>query len=146
MKIHIGTDHAGFVLKNKLVEYLKTLGHDVVDHGAFSLDPNDDYPDFVKPVADAVSKDSDSMGIVLGGSGQGEAITANKFDNIRAVEYYGGNLEIVTLGREHNNANILSLGARFITDTEAETAVKLFLETSFSHDPRHIRRIDEIHN
>ena len=146
MKIHIGTDHAGFALKNKLSEYLKALGHDVVDHGAFSLDPTDDYPDFIKPVAEAVSNDSESKGIVLGGSGQGEAMVANKFDNVRAVEYYGGTTEIIKLGREHNDANVLSLGARFVTDIEAETAVKLFLETDFSNYPRHIRRIEEINN
>lgn len=146
MKIHIGTDHAGFELKNKLVEYIKELGHDVIDHGAFSLDPSDDYPDFIKPVAEAVSKDLQSKGIILGGSGQGEAMTANKFDEVRAVEYYGGTTEIIKLGREHNDANILSIGARFVTDDEATTAVKLFLETDFSNDPRHIRRIEEINN
>lgn len=146
MKIHIGTDHAGFTLKNKLAEYIKTLGHDVVDHGAFSLDLNDDYPDFIKPVAEAVSKDPESKGIILGGSGQGEAMVANKFDDVRAVEYYGGTTEIIKLGREHNDANVLSLGARFVTDDEAETAVKLFLETDFSGDERHIRRIEEINN
>lgn len=146
MKIHIGTDHAGFELKNKLVEYLKTLGHDVLDHGAFSLDPTDDYPDFIKPVAEAVSKDPQSKGIILGGSGQGEAMVANKFDDVRAIEYYGGEIEIVKLGREHNNANILSLGARFVADDEVYEAVKVFIETDFSNEPRHVRRIEEIND
>lgn len=144
MKIHIGTDHAGFELKNKLVQYIQTLGHEVIDHGAFIYDKHDDYPDFIKPVAVAVSLDPESMGIALGGSGQGEAMCANKFQNIRALEYYGGNRGIVKLGREHNNANILSLGARFVTDDEAYEAMKVFLETEFSGDERHIQRIQKL--
>lgn len=143
MKIHIGTDHAGFELKNKLVEYIQTLGHEIIDHGAFVYDEYDDYPDFIKLVATAVSLDPESIGIILGGSGQGEAMCANKFSNIRALEYYGGNREIVKLGREHNNANILSLGARFVTDSEAYEAVKVFLETEFSGDERHIKRLSK---
>ncbi len=143
MKIHIGTDHAGFELKNKLVEYLQKLGHEIIDHGAFSFDPADDYPDFVTPVAHAVAMDMNSFGIVLGGSGQGEAMVANRFEGVRALEYYGGNLAIIPLGREHNNANILSLGARFVTDDEAYEAVKLFIETDFSGDERHVDRINK---
>jgi ribose 5-phosphate isomerase B len=141
MNIHIGTDHAGFELKNKLVEYLNELGHTITDHGAFIYDANDDYPDFITPVAHAVSMDTNSFGIILGGSGQGEAMNANRFAEVRAIEYYGGEIEIVKLGREHNNANVLSLGARFITDEEAREAVKVFIETEFSRDERHIRRI-----
>ena len=143
MKIHIGTDHAGFELKNKLVEYLNKLGHEITDHGAFTYDPNDDYPDYITPVAHAVSMDMQSLGIILGGSGQGEAMNANRFAEVRAVEYYGATLEIVKLGREHNNANILSLGARFVTEDEAYEAVKLFLETEFSGDERHIERLSK---
>ncbi|HQV64941.1 MAG TPA: RpiB/LacA/LacB family sugar-phosphate isomerase [Candidatus Paceibacterota bacterium] len=143
MKIHIGTDHAGFELKNKLVEYLNELGHDITDHGAFSYDSTDDYPDFVTPVAHAVSMDMNSFGIVLGGSGQGEAMNANRFEEVRAIEYYGGEIEIVKLGREHNNANVLSLGARFVSDEEAREAVKVFLETEFSGDERHIERLSK---
>jgi ribose 5-phosphate isomerase B len=146
MKIHIGTDHAGFELKNKLVEYLNKLGHEITDHGAFVYDPDDDYPDFITPVAHAVSMDTNSFGIILGGSGQGEAMCANRFIDIRAIEYYGGTLEIVKLGREHNNANMLSLGARFISDDEAYKAVKAFLETGFSGDERHVRRINKLLN
>jgi len=144
MKIYIGSDHAGYDLKEKLKVFLKGLNHEVIDKGAFKLDENDDYPDFIVPVAEAVAKDEASLGIILGGSGEGEQISANKIDGIRAVEYYGGNLEIVKLGREHNDANILSLGARFIKEDEAFDAVKLFIETSFSNDERHIRRINKI--
>lgn len=144
MKIYIGSDHAGFLLKEKLKIHLTLLGHDVVDKGAFSLNENDDYPDFIKPTAEAVSKDEGSMGLILGGSGEGEAIDANKIHGIRAIEYYGKNLEIVKLGREHNNANILSLGARFLSEEEAKEAVETFLNTKFSLDERHIRRINKI--
>lgn len=143
MKIHIGTDHPGFELKNKLVEFLNKLRHEIIDHGAFAYDENDDYPDFVKPVAEAVSMDTNSFGIVLGGSGQGEAMCVNRFKEVRALEYYGGNIKIVKLGREHNNANILSIGARFVTDDEAYEAVKVFLETEFSGDERHVRRLNK---
>ena len=141
MKIHIGTDHAGFELKNKLVEYLNELGHDITDHGAFSYDPTDDYPDFIKPCAEAVAKDTESLGIILGGSGQGEAMCANHVQGIRAGVYVGGDIEIVKLLREHNDANILSVGARFVAEDEAEKAVQVFLETPFSNDPRHARRL-----
>jgi ribose 5-phosphate isomerase B len=144
MKIHMGADHAGYLLKEELKKYITELGHETVDHGAFTLDVQDDYPDFVEPVAQAVSQDETSMGIVLGGSGQGEAMNANRFEHVRAIEYYGGDLEMVTLGREHNNANVLSLGARFVTEEEARQAVKLFLETDFSHDERHVRRLEKI--
>ena len=144
MKIYIGSDHAGYELKEKLKEYMKELGNEVIDKGAFTLVPTDDYPDYIIPVAEAVAKDDESFGIILGGSGEGEQIVANKVDGIRAIEYYGGNLEIVKLGREHNNANILSLGARFIKENEAKAAIKIFLETNFSKDERHIRRINKI--
>ncbi len=172
MNIHIGTDHAGFELKEKLVQYLNKLGHEITDHGAFSYDLDDDYPDFITPVAHAVSMDMNSLGIILGGSGQGEAMCANKISGIRAGVFYGcvipdlirypgfndknlntdleietihteNSFEIVRLLREHNNANILSLGARFITDDEVFAAVKVFLETEFSNDERHVRRINK---
>ena len=146
MKIYIGSDHAGFELKEKLKKYLESLSIEVIDKGAFSLDVNDDYPDFIVPVAEAVVKDNQSLGVILGGSGEGEQISANKVDGIRAIEFYGGNLEIVKLGREHNNANILSLGARFISEDEAKEAVKIFTETPFSNNERHVRRLNEIKN
>ncbi|MCX6754814.1 MAG: RpiB/LacA/LacB family sugar-phosphate isomerase [Candidatus Nomurabacteria bacterium] len=142
--IYIGSDHAGYELKEKLKIIIKELGYEIEDKGAFSLDNNDDYPDFIKPVAEAVALDVNSLGIVLGGSGEGEQISANKVEGIRAIEYYGGNIEIVKLGREHNDANILSLGARFIKEEEAKEAVKLFLETEFKNEERHVRRINKL--
>lgn len=144
MKIYIGSDHAGYELKEKLKAYIQSLNIEIVDKGAFALDNEDDYPDFIIPVAEAVVKESKSLGIIIGGSGEGEQISANKIDGIRAIEFYGGNLEIVKLGREHNNANILSLGARFIAEDEAKNAIILFMNTPFTNDERHIRRINKI--
>ncbi len=143
MKIYLGTDHAGFELKEKLKEYLSGLGHDIIDKGAFKYDETDDYPDFIKPVAEAVQIDADSCGIILGKSGEGEAMIANRFDGVRAIEYYGGNLEIVKLARMHNDANILSLGAGFVNGDEAKEAVQLFLNTQFEGG-RHERRIEKM--
>lgn len=154
MKVYIGTDHAGFELKNKLVEYLKELGHDVSDQGPFEYDAQDDYPDFIFPVAEAVGSDIGSFGIVLGGSGQGEAMCANRVSGVRAAVYYGeagtqedmsGNtLGMIASTREHNNANVLSIGARFLSEEQVKDAIKLFLETPFSGDERHVRRIKKI--
>lgn len=144
MKIYLGTDHAGFQLKEKIKDFLIDLKYEVTDCGSFSCDETDDYPDFVIPVAKYVGQDDTSFGIIFGGSGQGEAICSNKHKNIRAVVYYGKNLEISKIAREHNDANILSLGARFITEEEAMEAVKIFLSTPFSNDERHIRRIKKI--
>lgn len=144
-KIYIGADHAGYELKEKLKIYIKDdLYLEIIDKGAFSLNEKDDYPDFIIPVAEAISQEENSLGIILGGSGQGEGISANKIDGIRAIVFYGGNLEIVKLGREHNNANILSLGARFTKEDEAKKAVKIFIETKFSEEKRHIRRINKL--
>lgn len=145
MKIYLASDHAGFEMKNHLVEFLDGHGYTAIDKGAFSLDENDDYPDYVKLVAEEILLDPNGVkGIILGGSGQGEAIAANRFKGIRAAVYYGGNEKIIELSREHNNANILSLGARFITNEEAEKVVKLWLEKEFSKAERHIRRIEKI--
>lgn len=142
--IYIGSDHAGYELKEKLKIFLKDLGLETKDLGAFEYNEDDDYPDFITPVALAVKDTEGSLGVVLGGSGQGEQIVANKTDGIRAIEYYGGNLEIVKLGREHNNANILSLGARFISEGEARKAIMAFIETPFSNEDRHVRRLEDI--
>lgn len=144
MKIFIGSDHAGFELKEKLVPFLKELGHEVEDKGAFSFDPNDDYPDFIKPVGQAVSENPGSRGIVLGGSGEGEGIATDRFAGVRTAVWYGGNIEPVRLSREHNDANILSIGARFVSEDEAKEAIRLWLGTPFSGDERHIRRIGKI--
>ncbi|MBI4010547.1 MAG: RpiB/LacA/LacB family sugar-phosphate isomerase [Candidatus Aenigmarchaeota archaeon] len=145
MKIIIGSDHAGFELKGKIKEYLDGLNFEYEDLGANSLDPSDDYPDFIIPVAKKVAKNpKENLGIVIGGSGQGEAIAANKIKGIRATVYYGGSLNIVKLSRTHNNSNILSLGARFLTEGEAIEAVKLWIETPFSNEERHKRRIGKI--
>ncbi len=145
MKIYLGADHAGFELKQKIKQFLEQAGHEAVDLGAFSLDQNDDYPDFITPVAHAVAHDLvegvESKGIIFGGSGQGEAMAANRVDGVRAAVFYGAPLDIIKLSREHNNANILSIGARFVSEEEAFAAVKLWLETSFSGDERHVRRI-----
>ena len=141
MKIYFATDHAGYELKEALASYVeKDLGYTVADMGAHQNDPADDYPDFIQLAAQEVSHDpSGSRGIIMGGSGQGEAIVANRFPNVRCALYYGGPLDIVKLSREHNNANILSLGARFLTLEEAKAAVKLWLETSFIEEERHRR-------
>lgn len=147
MKIYIGTDHAGFELKEKLVVFLRELGYEVEDLGAHTYDGEDDYPDFVRPVALAVARDTGSRGIILGGSGQGEAICANRVSGVRAAVYYGGAVDIAVLSREHNDANILSLGARFIEDEEAREIVRVWLETPFSGVARHAKRnakIDEV--
>ena len=143
--IYLGSDHAGFELKGKVKAFLESAGYETADLGAFHNDASDDYPDFILPVANSVAADLikgvESKGIVFGGSGEGEAMAANRVDGVRAAEYYGGPLEIVKLSREHNNANVLSLGARFVSEEEALAAVKLWLETPFSDDDRHIRRI-----
>lgn len=146
MKIYIGTDHAGYEMKEALASYLeKELGYTVADMGAHQKDPNDDYPDFITLVAQEVSHDPNlSRGIVLGASGQGEAMVANRFPKVRCTVYYGGTLDILKLSRDHNNANMLSLGTRFISLDEAKKAVKLWLDTPFSEDERHKRRLKKI--
>ena len=144
MTVYLAVDHAGFALKENIKKLLVDSGYEIKDFGAFKLDPEDDYPDFVKLVAEAVAKDPKrSRGIVLGGSGQGEAMAANRYKGVRAAVYYGGPQDIVKLSREHNNANVLSLGARFISEQEALAAVKLWLETPFSTEPRHARRLEK---
>lgn len=144
MKIAFGADHAGFELKEKLKTFVIEAGHEVVDFGATSEDPADDYPDFIRPAAQAVANGDAERAIILGGSGQGEAIVANRINGVRAVVFYGGPEEIVTLSREHNDANVLSLGARFLTADSARAAVMMWLSTAFSGDERHVRRIAKI--
>ncbi len=146
MKIYIGTDHAGFELKEELKKFLKDLGCEVVDKGAYEFNKEDDYPDFILPVVKAVAediaRDLDSRGIVIGGSGQGEAIVANKVKNIRAAVVYDE--YSARMSREHNDANIVSLGTRTLSADKAKKLVKLWLETPFSNEERHKRRIEKI--
>jgi ribose 5-phosphate isomerase B len=139
MRVHIGTDHAGFDLKNYLVAALKADGHELVDHGPHTYDAEDDYPVFCIPAAEAVVADPGSLCIVIGGSGNGEQIAANKVVGARAALAY--NLDTARLGREHNDANVIAIGARMHTQEEALELVRLFLSTPFSGDPRHARRI-----
>ena len=146
MKIYIGTDHAGYEMKEELKKYLSKLGHEVEDMGAHELDPDDDYPDFIALVAEGVVAHEDSMGIVLGGTGIGEGIEANRLFGIRAAVYNGQPKRTVVLSREHNDANVLSLGARFIDLDEAKEVVSLWLDTEFSKKERHMRRIVKLDN
>ena len=147
MKIYLAADHAGFFLKEILRKFLIEQGHEVTDFGANRENKDDDYPDFIHPVAEKVSEDPGKRwGIVLGGSGEGEAMVANRYKGVHAVVWYGMNDRILTLSREHNNANVLSIGARFISVEEAKHGIQLWLETPFSYDPRHQRRIDKIDN
>lgn len=153
MKIFVGSDHAGFGLKEKLIPYLKELGYEVEDKGASEYKENDDYPDYIIPVAREVSmRPNDSRGIVLGGSGQGEGMAANKFRGVRATVFYGERDCIVTeehesiikISRADNNANLLSIGARFVTEEEMKVAVKEWLDTAFKNEEKYLRRIQKM--
>ena len=139
MRVHIGTDHAGFDLKNYLVSALVADGHDVVDHGPAAYDAEDDYPVYCIPVAEAAVAEPGSLGIVIGGSGNGEQIAANKVVGARAALAYDEST--ATLARQHNDANVVSIGARMHTEEQALDLVRLFLSTPFSGDDRHARRI-----
>ena len=169
MKIFIGADHAGFELKEKLKTFLKEKGYNVIDKGASELNPEDDYPDFIRVVAEAVAEGfergrvdtslPDVRGVIVGGSGQGEAIAANRVKGARAAVFYASRApigivdaeerrsqdpyEIIRLTRMHNDANILSIGARFITEEEAKKAIEIFLATTFEGG-RHLRRVTKI--
>jgi ribose 5-phosphate isomerase B len=147
MKIYLATDHAGFALKENIKKYLEEKGNEVYDCGALTLEPGDGYPVYMVKAAESVHNDAlhaPSMAVIFGGSGQGEAIVANRFRHVRAIVYAGGNLELVKLGREHNDANVISVGARFVTEAEAKQAIDLFFATPFSHDERHAERIIQI--
>ena len=143
MKIHIATDHAGLDLKNTIKKFLVDKGHDVTDHGAYKYDALDDYPDFIFPCARAVASDFNSRGIILGGSGQGEAMAANRIKGCRAAVFYNGPKEIIKLSREHNDANILSIGARFMLENEIYDIIELWLEEPFAGG-RHQKSIDKL--
>ncbi len=142
MRVHIGCDHAGFELKNFLVGELGALGHEVVDHGPQSYDPEDDYPAFCIAAGEAVVADPGSLAIVIGGSGNGEQIAANKVTGTRAALAY--DVDTARLARQHNDANVIALGGRMHSEAEALGLVTLFLDTPFSGDPRHQRRIDQL--
>ena len=151
MKIYLAADHRGFELKEKIKEWLKEWGYEYEDMGAFEFNKDDDYPDFIRKAAEAVANDPErNRGIILGGSGQGEAMVANRYKGVRAAVYYGGFEEVVKLSREHNNANILSLGialgstfegSKPMDEETARKVIKVWLETPFSGEERHKRRI-----
>ena len=143
MKIFLAADHAGFELKEFLSNHLIHLEYNVEDCGAYEMDSTDDYPDFIIPAARKVASDPDSRGIIMGGSGQGEAIAANRIKGVRAAVYYDGPIDIVRLSRSHNNANILSLGARFISNEKAVEVVKMWFNEPFKGG-RHQKRIDKL--
>jgi ribose 5-phosphate isomerase B len=140
MRVHIGSDHAGYELKQHLVGWLEEHGHEAVDHGPPAYDPDDDYPPYVLRAAEAAAADRDALGIVLGGSGNGEAIAANKVRGVRAALAW--NDDTAALGRQHNDANVISIGARMHSLDEAVGFVRIFLETMFTGDARHSRRIE----
>ncbi len=142
MRIHIGSDHAGLEFKNVIIEHLTSHGHEVTDHGPHEYDALDDYPVFCIPAAEAVAADEGSFGIVLGGSGNGEQIAANKVKGVRAALVWS--IEIAKLAREHNNANVISLGGRMHTEEFCLELVDTFLATPFPGDERHVRRINLI--
>lgn len=160
MNIALTTDHAGFEALRQLQVWLEEQGHTCVNFGPTQLDLDDDYPDFMFAAAQAVSRGAFERGIIMGGSGQGEAMAANRFSNVRCALFYGPAVakvavdaeghtntdpyEIVRLSREHNNANILSLSGRFLSMEEMQTAIKIWLETPFSNVERHQRRIDKL--
>lgn len=139
MRVHLGSDHAGYDLKAALVRRLEELGHEPVDHGPLVLDPADDYPPFCLRAARAVVADDGSLGVVVGGSGNGEAISANKVVGVRCALAHSE--ETARLGREHNDANVVSVGARMHDEATALRLVEVFLATPFSADERHERRI-----
>lgn len=146
MRIHIGTDHAGLELKQTITARLTGQGHEVVDHGAHTFDPNDDYPGFILATAEGVAKDqsegAEALGIVLGGSGNGEQIAANKVNGIRAALVW--NDTTATLARQHNDANVIAVGARQHDEREVLHLIDLFVGEPFSGDERHVRRIGQI--
>ncbi len=143
MKVVFAADHAGYELKNTLLAYVRDeLGYEVLDMGAFILNPDDDYTDFVGKAAEVVALSPvTTKAIILGGSGQGEAVQANRLKGVRAAVFYGGATDIVRLSREHNDANVLSLGARFLDEASAKEAVALWLATEASQDERYSRRV-----
>ena len=142
MRIHIASDQAGYELKSALIEHLSAEGHEVVDHGAPTYDPQDDYPSYCIEAAEAVVADPGSLGVVIGGSGNGEQIAANAVDGVRAALAW--NEDTARLARQHNDANVVAVGARMHTIEEAVHLVDLYVAEPFSEDARHQRRIDQV--
>jgi ribose 5-phosphate isomerase B len=142
VRVYLGSDHAGFELKARLIEWLTSAGHEPVDCGPKAFDPEDDYPVYVLRAARGAAGDPGSLGIVIGGSGNGEAIAANKVAGIRAAIAW--TTETAQLARRHNNANVLSLGARMYSIEDATEFTKVFVQTPFSEEPRHARRLEMI--
>jgi ribose 5-phosphate isomerase B len=142
MRIHIAADHAGFELKSALIAHLAGAGHDVVDHGAEAYDALDDYPSFCFAAGEAVAAETGTLGIVIGGSGNGEQIAANKVTGVRAALAWS--TETAKLGRQHNDANVVAVGARQHSEAESIAIVEAFLAEPFSNDERHQRRIDQL--
>ena len=139
MRVHLGTDHAGLELKDHLIAWLESLGHEPIDHGAFEYDALDDYPVFCLRAAQGVANEPGSLGIVIGGSGNGEQMAANKVHGVRAALVW--NNDTARLAREHNDANVISVGGRQHTIEEMTAFIKIFLETPFTGEDRHVRRI-----
>lgn len=140
--LFLATDHRGFALKEKIKTWLTEWSLEFVDCGAMSLNPDDDYPDYVAIAAAKVAQDPiNNRAIVLGGNGQGEAMVANRHPGVRAAVFYAANDEVVKMTREHDASNVLSLGASFISDDDAKHAIKLWFDTPFSEEPRHVRRL-----
>lgn len=160
MKLALSTDHAGFTQLQKLNSYLQSQGHECHNYGPASFDPDDDYPDFIKPAAQAVANGECQMGIIMGGSGQGEAMAANRIKGVRCAVYYGPAVasgiidaqghqnqdpyEILRLSREHNDANMLSIASRFVSDTEIEKVASLWLSIVYPAVANHARRIQKL--
>ena len=140
MRVHIASDHAGYELKAIAITHLENNGYEVIDHGALTYDPQDDYPSFCFEAAQATVNDPGSLGIVIGGSGNGEQIAANKVRGARAALAW--NLQTARLAREHNNANVVGIGARMHTTEEALEIIDAFLAEPYSNEPRHQRRIE----
>jgi ribose 5-phosphate isomerase B len=142
MRIYLGSDHAGYELKARLIGHLRERGHEPIDCGPDRFDPDDDYPVYVLRAAERMVADPGSLGVVIGGSGNGEAIAANKVRGVRCALAFSD--ETARLGREHNDANVISLGARMLPADDAVRFVELFVATPFSGDERHVRRIGEL--
>ena len=144
MNIHLATDHAGYTHKNAVSDWLVTEGYSVIDHGATVYDPEDDFPDYIARAAMAISRNPTERAVIFGGSGQGEAMLANRFPAVRATVLYSDNADIVQLSREHNDANVLSIGARFISIDDTKKHIWNWLHTMRSDVNRHNRRIEKV--